>query len=323
VLVSAPRHRAAVTEYLDPAERELQMELSRMPQVIPPDRLLRGRVVDEHGRPVSSALVTPCGAKTSEKRWFGSLPGVDDAAATDDEGRFVISSRDPKLGLDVEVAARGFAIHPAELLALNGEEHVISLLRGATVHGRLLWDGRPAPGREIGIVQRDRSVGPFVGEVTLATDDDGRFLFPNLQPEQQYVLYTLCPGADKPVLKVKSIETGPSDTTQDVGDLTLIEGLTLAGRVVLPEGAEMPPDARIRISRDPAWDWCELPLKSDGSFAIHGLPPEVFTFHVTAPGYKIDASRLRFQVVRPNAFAMRLREDRVDVEVPLQADGAK
>ena len=43
----------------------------------------------------------------------------------------------------------------------------------------------------------------------MATDDDGNFLFANLQPNERYVLYSLCDASqDLPVLKTVSMETG-------------------------------------------------------------------------------------------------------------------
>ncbi|MCB9875512.1 MAG: hypothetical protein H6821_15175 [Planctomycetaceae bacterium] len=320
LLVIAPGMRAIVTDYIDPSKEELTLKLETVPTSLPPDRMLRGRVVNETGRPVAGALVEPRGAKTSDRRWRGSLPGVDAASGTDNEGRFIVTSADAKLGLDLMVTAPGFAVKPVELLALNGEEHEIRLQRGATVLGSLMSDNKPVVGRAIGIVQRNRSVGQFVGETTLATDEMGQFVFPNLQPNQSYVLYTLCSGTrEEPTLKVRTITTGENNTDTDVGDLALIAGKTLAGRVDLPDGAKLPADAKIRIGRDPAWDSCEVAIASDGTFEILGLPQEVFTVNVTVAGFTIDNSLLRFQSIGDSRFALRLREDRRDLVIPLSA----
>jgi hypothetical protein len=320
VLVIAPGKRAVVTDFVDPSKQELSLKLEAMPTDVPPDRMLRGRVLNEAGRPVAGALIAPTGAKTSAKRWWGTLPGVDAASVTDDEGRFVITSSEPKLGLDLEAIAPGFAIQLVELLALDGKEHEIRLQRGATVVGSLMSNDKPVAGRAIGIVQRDRGSGKFVGETTLATDEHGQFAFPNLQPNDTYVLYTLCRGdVDEPALKIRTLETGKNNSETDVGDLTLIAGSTLAGRVELPSGAVLPADAKIRIGRDMAWDWCDALIASDGTFAIQGLPPEVLTIGVTIAGFTVDNSRLRFQSVGENRFALRLREDRRDVVIPLLA----
>lgn len=322
VLVIAPGRRAVVTEYVDPSENELTLKLESMPDALPANRILRGRVINEAGRPLAGALVTPYGAKTSERRWWGSLPGVDAASVTDEDGCFVVTSREPKLGLDLQFSAPGYAIDAGKLFSLNGEQYEIRLQRGATVLGNLSFRGKAAADRTIGIVQRDRSSGRFVGEVTLATDDNGQFIFPNLQSNESYALYTLCSGTDdEPVLKTRTIMTGANNSEIDVGDLELLVGLTLAGRVELPGGSELPADAKIRISRDLAWDWCDVATESDGSFAIRGLPPEVLTVSVMAKGFAVDISRLKFQSMGANRFALRLKEDRKDLVIPLRAAG--
>jgi hypothetical protein len=326
VLVMAPGRRAVLTELIDPAATELDVKLIPLPGGLPNDRMLQGRVLDEGGQPLAGAVVWPTGAKTHEKRWWGALPGVDEAAITDAEGRFVVTSQDVKLGLDLKATAPGYATFPAQLFDLDGREHEIRLRRGAHVSGRLVYQGQPVRRRDIGMVQRDRSVPQFVGETTLASDDDGRFLFLNLQPEQPYVLYSLCGAADLPVLKTLTVTTGDDNNTVDLGDVLLTDGLTLAGRVELPTGAAMPDNAKLRLSRDPAWDWCEVSLTDGGTFEIRGLPPEVYSVSIIAPGFELDASRMRYQVTGAHDFGLRLRAASSDsdsrltyVVVPLKA----
>lgn len=326
VLVMATGQRAVLTELIDPAAKELAVTLHPLPTGLPDDRILRGKVLDENGKPLAGAVVWPNGAKTHEKRWWGTTPGVDEAAITDAEGRFVITSQDSKLGLDLKASAAGFATFPSQLFDLDGSEHEIRLRRGAHVGGRLVYQGLPVRRRNIGMVQRDRSIESFVGETTLASDEDGRFLFLNLQPQQRYALYTLCDTDDVPVLKTVTITAGDDNDTVDLGDLTLMDGLTLAGRVELPAGATMPADAKLRLSRDPAWDWCEFALADGDKFQIRGLPPEVYSVSVIVPGFELDASRMRYQVTGPHDFGLRLRGDPMNgdsrltyVVVPLKA----
>ncbi len=308
VLVLAPGRRAVLTKLIDPAQTELKVTLEPLPSDLPPDRMLKGRVLDERGKPLAGAVVSPTGAKTHEKRWWGQLPGVDEAAVTDAEGRFVITSQEPKLGLDLMASAAGYADFPSQLFDLDGSEHEIRLRRGASVSGRLTYEGQPVKRRAVGIVQRDRSAGHFVGETTLATDDNGGFLFANLQPNERYALYSLCDGKEGlPVLKTVSFETGGDGDVRQLGDLALLPGLTISGRVELPAGAKMPDGAKLRLSRDPAWDWCEALLSDDGEFTIRSLPPEVYSVSVIAPGFEIDASRMRYQVTGANEFGLRLR----------------
>lgn len=324
VLVMAPGRRAVVTKLIDPAEAELEVNLEPLPGDLPPDRMLKGRVYDDHGKPLAGAVVSPMGAKTHERRWWGPLPGVDEAAVTDAEGRFFITSQEPKLALDVQVSAPGYANFPAQLFDLDGSEHAIRMRRGADVEGRLMYEGKPVRRRSVGIVQRDRSAGHFLGETTLATDDEGGFLFVNLQPDERYVLYSLCDaGQDLRVLKTISLKTGGDAEVTQLGELSLLPGLTLAGRVELPAGAAMPAGAKLRLSRDPAWDWCEAPLSAGGEFTIRSLPPEVYSVSVITPGFEIDGSRMRYQVTGANEFGLRLRGDggasMLSVIVPMKA----
>jgi hypothetical protein len=85
----------------------------------------------------------------------------------------------------------------------------------------------------------------------------------------------------------------------------------------------MPEGAKLRLSRDPAWDWCEALLPDNGEFKIRSLPPEVYSVSVIAPGFEIDASRLRYQVTGASQFGLRLRGESetraMHVAVPMKA----
>lgn len=85
----------------------------------------------------------------------------------------------------------------------------------------------------------------------------------------------------------------------------------------------MPDGAKLRVSRDPAWDWCEALLPDDGEFEIRSLPPEVYSISVIAPGFEIDASRIHYQVIGASEFALRMRGNgdkrRLHVVVPMIA----
>lgn len=323
VLVFAAGRRAQVTQLIDPAEKALEVKLEAIPASLPNDRMIRGRVLDERGKPLAGAIVWPTGAKTHEKRWWGSLPGVDDAAVTDGDGRFVLTSKDSKLGLDLAASAPGFARFPGQLFDLNGSEHEIRMRFGANVSGRLLFEGKPVANRSIGIVQSDRSTGKFVGETTLATGDDGSFQFANLQTQQEYALYSLC-DADRelPVLKTISLTTGSDGAIANLGDLLLLPGRTLAGRVEFPAGSAIPKGAKVRVDRSVAWDWCEVPLAPDGAYSVRNLPPEVYSVSIIAPGFILDASRLRYQHTSSTGFAFRLRsnsESQIQIAIPMKA----
>jgi hypothetical protein len=333
VLVASPDYRASVTEHLAPAaEDEHSFQLKPLPGDLPVDRLIRGTVVDSNGQPVVGALVVPFGAKTTSRRWWGSMPGVDATAVTNVEGHFVVTSDEPKLAMDFKVSARGLATKITPLLDLDGTVHRIALGTGAHVTGRLTYQDQPVVGRSVGIVQTDRSSDNFVGETVLATDLDGRFTFSNLQVNSEYVVYTLCdtPGdpskidpSNRLTMKAHRVTTGRNDHTQDLGSLPLQEGLRLSGFVQLPAGESIPAQATIRLSRSLAWDWVTVPVDSGGRFQFLQLPPETFEVHVHVPGYELDPEKLTYQSTSPTSFGIRLKASRDQQTISLRRKEAR
>lgn len=320
VLVMAEGLKPAVTEHLDPWTNTAEVALEPLPGSLPPDRVLRGRIVGPDGEPIAGVVVEPWGAKTASRRWWGSLPGVDAAAVTDADGRFVITSRDPKLGMDLRVTAPGFAVELTDLFEMGETVHEIRLEMGVTVTGQIVYDGEPLAGRAVGAVQEDRSAHEFVGDLVIGTDSEGRFTLNNLQPNQRYVVYTLCDGTTPgPALPATAFETQDDGAAQALGPLDARPGLTLAGTVELPDGARLPEAAKITLFRNPAWNHCSVGIEPNGSFHFVGLAPEVYKVRVNLPGYDLDTSNLRFQPLAPQSFGLRMREDREGVIVPMLA----
>jgi hypothetical protein len=330
VLVVAPGHRSHLTHWLDPLAGPLDVKLQPYPKNLPPLRSLSGRVIDPDGKPVAGAVVNAVGAKTPEQHLFGLLRDVDRAAVTDAFGFFLLTTQEPKLGLDVRVSAPGFAVSPSQHFELHQPAVEIQLMRGASVSGTLMQAGQPVPHRAIGIVQTNRSHMNFSSERVMGTDELGQFQFVDLQPNEPYVLYTICldnvgRSEGEPargVLKNFELTTPYAGRSTDVGELTLIPGLSLVGQIVVPAGQALPAQATVRLGRDPAWDYCEVVVGENGTFEFHGLPAEVYSVRVLADGYDLDASRLRFQATGPMQFGLRLRSDHdaaKRIEIPLRA----
>jgi len=332
VLVLAPGHRSHLTDSMDPQFDDVDVKLEAYPKDLPDDRMLTGRVVDPDGKPVVGAVVYPLGAKSSERHLWGRLPDVDEASVTDVDGRFVITTREPKLGLDLRAYAPGFAVYSSRHFVMNGQEHEIQLQLGASVLGKLVYEGQPVGNRAVGMVQRNRSFQSFAGERVVGTDRDGNFEFTDLQPNEDYVLYTLCetnqelakqdpPVQSLPVLKTHLLKTAFPGRSTEVGTLELVPGVSISGRIELPSGVERPAEVTVRLNRDPARDTCVATVGEDGEFHFHSLPAEIYSVIVTAPGFEIDAGRSAFQVTGPTQFGMRLRGDgraSMDITIPLQ-----
>lgn len=330
VLVMAPGHRAHLTQWLDPVASPLEVKLQPYPRNLPPLRSLSGRVIDPDGKPIAGAVVTAVGAKTPERHLFGLLRDVDRAAVTDAFGFFMLTTEEPKLGLDVRASAPGFAVSASQHFELHQPAAQIQLMRGATVSGTLMWAGKPVRNRAIGIVQTNRSSLNFASERVVGTDEHGQFQFVDLQPNEPYVLYTICLDniqrgdgePDRGVLKNFPLSTPYAGRSTDVGELTLIPSLALAGQIVVPPGQALPAQATVRLGRAPAEDYCEVAVGEKGEFEFHGLPAEVYSVMILADGYELDVSRLRFQATGPAQFGMRLRSDHDStkpIEIPLRA----
>jgi len=335
VLVMAPGRRSQLTELTDPQTTKLDVKLEPIPNDLPVNRLLTGRVLDDQGKPLAGAVVSPSGAKTSQRRWWGRLPGVDEASFTDADGKFAITSNEPKLGLDLQVTAPGFAGFPSQLFDLDGRDHEIRMQLGASVQGKLTFKGQPVTNRSIGIVQSDRSPEAFIGERVVVTDNSGSFQFTDLQPAQEYVLYTLCEPKpevaseklfveNQPVLKTQRLTTADSGGLTKLGELELRPGLTLTVRVTFPADKKSPDEVKVRLSRDPAWDWFEVTLPDNGEFKFHGLPSEVYSISVNAPGFAINASQFRYQMTGRSQFGIRLRSEDTSgktISIPMRSTG--
>jgi len=104
---------------------------------------------------------------------------------------------------------------------------------------------------------------------------------------------------------------------KELGVMTSHPGITLKGQVKLPEGMKFPSGAKISLYRDPAWDWSEALLSEKGDFTLPGLPPEVYTVTVHAPGFVIDGTQLNFQMTGESSFGMRLKPEKGTVK-PIQ-----
>jgi hypothetical protein len=320
VLVMAPGRRSQLTDWIDPRTTDLDVRLELVPRDLPATQMLTGIVLDDQGNPLPGAVVSPVGAKTAEKRWWGQLPGVDEASVTDSDGKFVITSKEPKLGLDLRVSAPGFAEFPSRFFDLDGRTYELRMKLGVGAVGKLTFEGEPVANKSIGIVQQDRSSQTFVGERVLATDQSGSFQFTDLQPNEDYVLYTLCEGnqsrdeskvlaGTQLILQKKVIKTGNAGGLLQLGELQLEAGQTLAGRVTFPSGAKPAEEVKVRLSRDPAWDWIEMKVEANGEFRFSGLPPEVYTVSVHAVGFAIDPFNFKYQMTGDTQFGMRLRRD--------------
>jgi hypothetical protein len=325
VLVVAEGFRPQFAADVDPFKGPLDVTLQTMPTDLAGRAVLRGRVLDGGGKPVVGAVVSPTGCETADRRWGGQMPGVDPASVTNLRGEFLITGNKGDLGYDLEVEASGFTKRLVDLLPTGDKIHEIKLSEGATVRGRILKDGKPAPGIAVGLVQCSTSAGTFVGAFRVATDAAGRYTFTNVRPNDEYFVHSTMGDAARrgDILLPKRISVGADGTTTDVGDGTLTSTVyRVSGRVILTDGKPIPKNTRLLLSREElgTWDGQTAVLADDGSFSFAGVPEEAVTFNVRIPGYRLAAKRNHFQQVQPWAVALMIDGDKSKLEIFLEPD---
>src|SRR6266581_1678295 len=149
---------------VDPAKPAPTAALHRRESVTDARRVLRGLVVDTRRRPIRDAVVQPQGilAETPVGMWgplFGSIPGLEPVAVTNDKGEFELGHVKPFDAMVLQVEARGMAPKIFTSLASGTERHTLAVTEGATIRGRFLQSGKPVPNAEVGLIARKHGWG--------------------------------------------------------------------------------------------------------------------------------------------------------------------
>jgi hypothetical protein len=284
------------TRGVDPSKGDISVALEPIPEErMAPERTIRGRILDDMDEPIVGAEFSVKRVKT-ERGWTSRSDGVDPVSITNQKGEFVISADTEDKTIWGHISARGFApVHTDEMS--TGDDPVdIQPKRGFTVRGRIMHEGKPLPDVEVGVVQQDRNSISFHGEFNIGTRKDGTFELPNLPAGLAYVAYA----------KRKSIESkGASQTFKftgagegkisDIGDINIVPGVVLAGKVVLSDGKPVPENTRLLISREDAWDTIIVDIAKDGSFRASDLATGPYAielnirdYHVSDKNYSLD-----------------------------------
>jgi Carboxypeptidase regulatory-like domain len=256
-----------------------------------PAQLVRGLVVDAHGRPLRDAVVEqqgityrgPGGGTGSR---FGPLDWIDQMAVTNEKGEFEMAYGKPAVQMILQVSARGMA---SKLFTepTGADRQTLTVTDGATIRGRLVANGRPVGNAEIGLITHERRSGTMYSEIRIGTKEDGTFAITNVPAGRIWLLYPKMEslaargiGAD-----VVACETKDDGQEVDVGDVRLAPAYTLRGKVVLTDGKPIPPDMHVTLSADRGWDSQMAVIGSDGWFEFHGLPSGVYSLGPAVKGY--------------------------------------
>lgn len=268
-----------------------------------PARVLKGRVLDEAGKPLAGAVVEPFGFGKGNGAQFGGLKGFDTLALTNAKGEFRLGVPEPDLAVYVYVSAPFKAPHRFQKLLAGPKAHNLMLYTGVSITGRLVKNGKPLNGVAVGAAQKDRNAETFVGAFQAATDGDGVFTIPNVPPEDLLLLYGLMEGLrNHGAVAAQELRTGANRSIVDVGDIAVKTGHKLTGTVVLSDGKPLLAGTRVMLSREEAWDHQDMVVDKDGRFAFAGLPAERYYLSANVPGYHLSSKNASQDVL--NGFSL-------------------
>ena len=267
--------------------------LKPRPAVADAAQIVRGRVVDTHGRPQRDVLVEPQAIMFTDSGrgttgTYGAMGWVDSAAVTNDRGEFEMAYGKPAEVATVMVTARGMA--PKLFTTPTGAEHkTITVTDGAMIRGRLMFKGKPVPDAELGLVLHQNIAGNWYSEVRIGTREDGTFAITNIPAGHLWSLYPKMAslaardiGGDVIVCETKS-----DGQEVDLGDIQLKSTHSLRGKVILNDARPIASNMHVTISQDRAWDTQVAQIGSDGRFEFRGLPAGIYTIAAGVSGYRL------------------------------------
>jgi uncharacterized GH25 family protein len=297
IVVSAAGYKTAQTELIAPRGTNRDLTLLKRPATVDPQRVVTGTVKTDTGIPIQGALVDSVNTIGNDGlRWFHSN-GVA-PAVTDSKGKFEIDLVDGVFGVDVEISAEGLSSRRFIDLNPASDRKSFELSEGAHITGRVKGNGKAVQGMTVAVAQTDQSYKGqkfFRKAVPVATDNEGSFEFRNLFAEQEYCVYTVVGEGDRSdsdeIIVTQRFVTPPNGKTLHIGDLTTVAPVSLGGRLETSDQQSLG-DIVLTLGRHPAWDLISVPVSSDGSFRVEGLPPEVYEIRLASDQFDLDAGRI-------------------------------
>jgi beta-lactamase regulating signal transducer with metallopeptidase domain len=319
ILVVGEGFKPKFVEEVDPGKGLLSVQLDpRNLAAAPPELTLRGRIVDAKGAPIEGAAVQARGIRAPDggERW-GALQVVDPLAVSDAQGRFVLTSREPFTSLGVWVEARSFAPKAFKKLDNDSREHELVMTEGASLKGRVLYQGKPLANVSVATLRVDREVGDYPGRFEVGTDAEGRFLFVNLPPGVRYnVAGQMSSLQNYGSIPPVTADAGADGSAKDVGDLSVQPAFRIGGRVVLGDGQPLPPQTRLVAASSGAGS-ATIDLDKDGHFAVGGMAPGTAYLSVQVPGYHWSLKNASLDQLNPGRLVGLVDHDITNLELLL------
>jgi hypothetical protein len=256
--------------------------------------VVHGRVEDAFGAPMPDAVVTPFAIQAGAASMYGTVPGLDPIAVTNDKGVFELSYAGAASKMALMVEARGMA-SKFVILSTGLQEHKILVSLGALVLGRVIKEGKPVAGIEVGLTPRDPwqgggnldIKGSAYDEIRIGTREDGSFAIPNVPEPEEWSLFptmesTASVGTAAPV----AISTVRDNQELNIGEIRIKDGYHLWGQLTPTEGKEIPSGTRIYIECNSTRDTQSAILSPNGAFQFNALGAGDYTIWSTVQGYE-------------------------------------
>ncbi len=277
--VGANGHQGTTTKHLDPSSNEpAQFTIKPLPTG-PQFARIEGTVLGHDGKPLTGCEVS---AQTETKGPITSsrVRSVTPVSITNEAGRFVMVAESDVDAAEFSFKAPGYALSKLDWVRRQPRDLNLTLNRGASLIGRLVFRGKPIRQAMLGIVQADRSFNNVVTPMELATDDDGVFRFDNLRPETDYVLCTHVNQAIKGVLPPSLVKLAADNQLVDLGEIECEPAQKLTIKVQMQDGSKIPEDCMMFLGRDKAWFSVQLKFKTESVFeiALDGMAVGVYKF---------------------------------------------
>lgn len=275
---------------------------------------VRAQLVGPRGEPVSGAVVEPQGiSETPGSTSWGGSHAFPKRLLSNTNGEFTLARDKPFRRIQVQIQAAGLA--PANVwLPVSNDVRTIKLDVGAVVRGRVIKDGKPLGGVRVGISGKDRSSEIFAGHYETTAAGDGTFAFNHLPPDTAWYFYGLMTslkshGTIPPTL-VQSY--GHGETT-DLGDVEVVPGLRLAGRVETRHGEPLPKGLKVRVGYDSAWDSQTAAVDETGAFTLEGISKGKIEVSVSQRNWRLAGVNRSLDLWNSWQLTGLLEEDKTDL----------
>jgi hypothetical protein len=272
-----------------------------------PSSAVRGRVVNQQGTPVRDAVVTPKGLLVARdgSTIYGTIRGLDPIAVTNEKGEFEIAYSKPAVKMALMVEPRAMA--PKLLILPTAlERQTVTVSDGAVVRGRLVENGKPVAGAEIGLNSKEpwfgmanlMISGSFYDEVRIGTQEDGTFAITNVPAPEEWNIYAKMEsiaslGATDPV----AFSTTHDNQEVNVGDIPIKHSYRLRGKVALSDHKPIPHGMTIFIASARDRDTQTTSLAADGVFEFLGLVAGTYTLGPSVEGYEAPKGKSEIEAI--------------------------